>query len=188
MGKKMFFECLDADLSGLNLQVLLEVAEIANDETRRVSLDQENLFMLSRKYNQPSTEIWEIIINLSKAGFITRFGEYYWIINKPPTDGKVKIRKNFPPATPSPKYVYVIEALGRFKIGVTGDIQARIKTIQTTSPGELQLICYFETDDAYELEKELHQKFEKKRIQGEWFELTTEDLNYLTGGTYAILL
>ena len=75
-------------------------------------------------------------------------------------------------------YVYVIcdpQNEGLFKIGVTrGDIQKRLKSLQTGNPNEIFLCKYFETDDPYFFEKQLHFKYRDYNTTGEWYDLTSE--------------
>jgi Meiotically up-regulated gene 113 len=67
--------------------------------------------------------------------------------------------------------VYVIEAVGtnRVKIGYSLNPEKRIKELSTGCPFELQLVgCVKGT---IEREKQLHCRFTKYRVNGEWFEL-----------------
>ena len=76
--------------------------------------------------------------------------------------------------------VYLIgdrEKDGVYKIGVTrGDVNKRIKKLQTGNCGEIYLISKFETDYPFVLEKMLHNKFFGGKILNEWFSLEFEDV------------
>ena len=64
-----------------------------------------------------------------------------------------------------------------FKIGVTkGDIQRRIKKLQTGNATELFLANYHESEYPYRIEKMLHSHFDSKRVLNEWFDLSHEDV------------
>jgi len=63
-----------------------------------------------------------------------------------------------------------------FKIGITKNINQRIKQFETGNPFEFTLYDFFETDYCRELESLLHKKLEKKRYRKEWFILSTEEL------------
>lgn len=66
------------------------------------------------------------------------------------------------------------------KIGLTGrDVQKRNKEHQTGSPGVIETIYQFWTDDMGREEKLLHDLYESKRVRanGEWFALTQDDIN-----------
>lgn len=75
--------------------------------------------------------------------------------------------------------VYLIcdSSNNQFKIGVTkGSIDRRIKKLQTGNPTELFLANFHETEYPYRLEKMLHAHFATKKVMGEWFELSEEDV------------
>jgi len=61
MGRKLYLECLGTGLGGLILQILLDIADIADDVTRRVDVEYENLMILSRKHAQRPAKIGEVI-------------------------------------------------------------------------------------------------------------------------------
>lgn len=66
---------------------------------------------------------------------------------------------------------------GYYKIGVTkGDVEKRIKKLQTGNGGEIYLISYFETDFPFELEKMLHNRYQHTETHNEWFEMTNEEV------------
>ena len=60
------------------------------------------------------------------------------------------------------------------KIGVTSNIEGRISNLQTGNPWVLvckALIPCIDKEQAYKLESYLHNRFKKKRMNGEWFKL-----------------
>lgn len=69
------------------------------------------------------------------------------------------------------------EKEGIYKIGVTrGDINKRIKKLQTGNGGEIYLITHYETEHPFLMEKMLHTKFFSGKVLNEWFSLTIEEL------------
>ena len=63
------------------------------------------------------------------------------------------------------------------KIGVTtGSIEKRIKKLQTGNNSELHLISSFKTNYPFKLEKMLHLHYHRYRGNGEWFNLTDEEV------------
>jgi hypothetical protein len=69
------------------------------------------------------------------------------------------------------------EREGIYKIGVTrGDIQKRIKKLQTGNSGEIYLVSHYETEHPFLMEKMLHTKFLGDKVLNEWFSLTTEEI------------
>jgi len=78
-------------------------------------------------------------------------------------------------------FIYLLRsATGPYKIGKSKDPSQRFHTIFTNSPVALELILQIETDDMHALERDLHQRFAAKRIQGEWFQLDDADLSSIT--------
>ena len=69
----------------------------------------------------------------------------------------------------------------RVKIGHSGNIRGRLRTLQTGSPYDLKLMGWIESDDDKQLELTLHGRYSDKRIRLEWFCLKPEDVfNELT--------
>jgi hypothetical protein len=77
--------------------------------------------------------------------------------------------------------VYVILSENGFcKIGLTtGNLDNRLKQILTASPFRLKLMHSFPAPDCREAEATLHRKFSEKRRQGEWFDLSRDDIAWL---------
>ena len=55
----------------------------------------------------------------------------------------------------------------------------RKKQISTKLHFEVETFKFFKTNDMEKLEKHFHEKFSKKRLNGEWFKLDLEDTNYI---------
>jgi hypothetical protein len=84
------------------------------------------------------------------------------------------------PQTKSPGFVYLIQSEhGECKIGKTHDLSARLHNFHIKLPFRTELIHSIKTDDNISLERELHTRFNAKRINGEWFSLTQEDIDYI---------
>lgn len=77
-------------------------------------------------------------------------------------------------------WVYLVKSGDVYKIGMSnGDVKKRIETLQTGSPTPIETVCLLQTNDASGLEAELHEKFKDKRTRGEWFSLTSDDIDYI---------
>ena len=63
--------------------------------------------------------------------------------------------------------IYFVKANDRVKIGYAEDPSSRIPSIQTSSPYKLEVLLII--DGSIEVERELHKRFQKYRITGEWF-------------------
>jgi len=55
----------------------------------------------------------------------------------------------------------------------------RIEQLSTLPPFDIELICTIKTGDMFALESGLHARFRNKRINGEWFKLDQEDVDWL---------
>lgn len=74
-------------------------------------------------------------------------------------------------------HLYVIRCGDYVKIGVTNDVDKRLKQLQTGNPSQLVLEYVEARYKPEKAEKWLHQVFQHKRINGEWFkELSGEDI------------
>lgn len=75
------------------------------------------------------------------------------------------------------KFVYFIrESHGLVKIGKTVDIRRRISSLSSILPYNIEPILVIETPKADLLETYLHQFFIDKRVKGEWFDLSENDI------------
>lgn len=70
-------------------------------------------------------------------------------------------------------YLYIMESkqadVSFYKIGVTNNLDKRLKSIRTGNPNKVNYIYTELNKDAYKLERWLHAQFSKKRLEGEWF-------------------
>lgn len=88
--------------------------------------------------------------------------------------------KPAPPLPPRLGQVYLMESGGLYKIGYTyTSVRARRLTFQRGNPKKVNQICIIDSDSPEQLEKELHDKFAKKHVRGEWFDLNAADVEYM---------
>ena len=88
---------------------------------------------------------------------------------------------DIPPPTTREKmafgYIYLVEAVaGLFKIGTSKNVHARVAQLQTASPVQIMLRHHFPAADARNVERELHRRFESRRVRSEWFQLAEADV------------
>lgn len=78
-----------------------------------------------------------------------------------------------------PHYVYCVsDGHGKVKIGITGNIEQRIKQLKHANP-DIKLNAYITTKnraEAFETEGALHELAYQSRISGEWFDKGAEDI------------
>jgi len=74
-------------------------------------------------------------------------------------------------------YTYLISNGQSYKIGITTTIVAkRIAELQTGSARKLEISGYSYNKNALAMEKLLHKRYASKRLEGEWFNLTGDDI------------
>lgn len=82
-------------------------------------------------------------------------------------------------STPKEKpkgHIYIMECGGKYKIGVSKDIERRRKQLDN-KPFPVTIIYKSPLiKNVYDIEKEIHSVYDEKRIAGEWFELNNNDI------------
>lgn len=77
-------------------------------------------------------------------------------------------------------YVYVLKSdSGHYKIGKTTNPDARMEKFGVKLPIEVEYLILIRSHGYHQLEARFHQQFKHKRINGEWFSLSTTDLMLL---------
>lgn len=74
------------------------------------------------------------------------------------------------------QYIYLIECQGYYKIGVATDVGNRVSQMATGNPFEMSVVSVYEFGNADVVEKSIHQRFSEKRLRGEWFLLSAEEV------------
>lgn len=76
--------------------------------------------------------------------------------------------------------VYLLRAdNGYHKIGRTKNLKRRLTDIGIKVPVKIELIHKIESNDIVSAERFLHDRFGAKRVNGEWFSLTEDDVAWL---------
>lgn len=78
-------------------------------------------------------------------------------------------------------YMYILKYGDEYKIGVSSNPRHRVYNINVSVPGGAEIIrCYpFRKSDVYRAEQSFHTYFSKKRVSGEWFRLSREDISFI---------
>jgi len=70
--------------------------------------------------------------------------------------------------------VYLISNGLHIKVGVSIDPQSRMEALQTGS--SLPLTLLYDMTGGFDLEAQLHERYKDRRVLGEWFALTSQDV------------
>jgi hypothetical protein len=73
-------------------------------------------------------------------------------------------------------YVYLLKHGKHYKIGRSNNTARRRREISLLLPEELEHVHVIETDDPEGIEAYWHKRFTSKRVRGEWFALSSEDV------------
>jgi hypothetical protein len=76
-------------------------------------------------------------------------------------------------------YVIATRELDYIKIGKTKSLKQRLSNLQSGCPFHLHLWLGIRTSKADEIEKFLHKRYEEDNLRGEWFCLSTQQLDEL---------
>lgn len=87
-------------------------------------------------------------------------------------------------AQPPSGFIYVMECAGFYKIGWSKVPRIRRSHLQTANPLPVTLVGVVE--GSMENEAEWHEFFTDKRVQGEWFALTQEDVSHVLHDSFGI--
>ncbi len=73
--------------------------------------------------------------------------------------------------------IYLIrqENTESYKVGITGDMPQRVKSLQTGCANKIEVLSTFESEYARNIENFLHKAWKHKNTSGEWFTLDYDD-------------
>lgn len=103
------------------------------------------------------------------------------IVNALPDHGGETVTASQPPndeatAPLSDGFVYLIKSGRHFKIGKANSVEVRHRQLKIQLPEAADVIHRIKTDDPYGIEAYWHRRFAAKRLNGEWFALSAEDV------------
>lgn len=79
-------------------------------------------------------------------------------------------------------FIYVIGTKDRKqKIGISKNVNKRLTELQTGNPEKLYIHHFEEVpkDRVRLLERKIHKEFSYKRLEGEWFNMTSEEAKHM---------
>ncbi len=77
------------------------------------------------------------------------------------------------------KSIYVVRCRFLFKIGSAKHVPIRIAALRCGNPFPVELVLDIPSQHPLRDERRWHRKFHTKRVNGEWFRLTKEDLELI---------
>jgi hypothetical protein len=72
--------------------------------------------------------------------------------------------------------VYLLRSGPHYKIGKTNDFKSRLGQIKLQLPLKVEVVHQIETDDPDGIERYWHRRFGDKRLNGEWFRLSDDEV------------
>lgn len=84
-----------------------------------------------------------------------------------------------PSLFPTGGYVYLVQSQYGVKIGKSINVKSRTRLFEVKLPFPISVEHYAWFDDYSFAERDLHKKFHEKRLEGEWFDLSREDIAYI---------
>ena len=79
--------------------------------------------------------------------------------------------------------IYLIRCGPYFKIGKTTDPDSRYPRLEIQLPHRPVILHEIQTDNVDLAERYWHQRFASKRLNGEWFEVSSQDINEISQKT-----
>jgi len=143
-------------------------------------LNHPNAKLAKPRITKPST------LNRLIRNLLSRFNKSFIIscsLKNKLVDEYIDSLKFLPKEEHESKYfVYIVKCNEFYKVGVTSNLNNRVKGIQTGNPYDLELSGYFYFDtheEARDFENDMHKALKGKNthVRGEWFKLTNSILN-----------
>lgn len=75
-------------------------------------------------------------------------------------------------------YVYILRVSsdGIYKIGVSKNVEKRVKQLQTGNPEPIEIVKTFLSEYPYKVESVMHRRFNRNHVQGECYYLSEQDI------------
>jgi Meiotically Up-regulated Gene 113 (MUG113) protein len=75
-----------------------------------------------------------------------------------------------------PVYFVIDRSSSQIKIGRSEHVRRRVRTLQTGNPNPLELMGWIPSEDDTSMERTLHNRYDAKRGNGEWFSITQDEV------------
>lgn len=110
----------------------------------------------------------------------------WYLVNHFLTSAQIRLAKSLvapkqvKKTKPKKHYVYAISDGENIKIGMSSNVESRLKNLQTSNSKELLVVWKYyvgkSSKDAAKIEKMLHRACKEYSIRGEWFEMKALDI------------
>ena len=142
------------------------------------------------KYN---SEVQRKVINnmISSINDMLRFEKYNLSAQEKQKKRKIKEQYYQYQKQLTTSFVYIIqeEANGYIKIGKANDpIDRIVRGLGAKTPYKMRVLHLIPTHLPFEVEKWFHTHYEKKRLNGEWFHLSPQEVQHIQSGNYSLEL
>lgn len=97
---------------------------------------------------------------------------YYRVVNSRETNKKKHPISNI--------YIAKLWELNIYKIGVSQNVNRRLRDLNAASPFEVVLVQSTSVSNAYDLELKIHETYKSDSLKGEWFHFTNNDVTSIT--------
>lgn len=76
-------------------------------------------------------------------------------------------------------FVYIFKSQGLYKIGRSGNWEARLRDLRTGNP-DISVVATYRVTDCVKAESDLHRRYQRKCEAGEWYKLEGVHLNKIS--------
>lgn len=166
IAKKFFPKGIKSNISREQLMTTLNSKVIAT-EKEPLEIYLKHISINEVKKNQELKKVLNLLVQNSESKTIIELAKQLLNAN-PLKDNKIKVKD----------YVYLLhEKINKTtKIGYTKNVNRRLTEFKVDLPYPVDLIHTIECVKGREVEKLLHQHFKSKRVGGEWFHLSIDDI------------
>lgn len=164
-----------------------------SEEDAKVAAYNTMIDVVAVEHDVPRERVVNLVEMMGDSRWRPLFTELLFPIERATTDIEAEgPSMKFPDKS---VYLAVSEATGLYKIGKSNDPQRRMGGINAAIPpgaDVVRIVHLFETSNAGEAEDILHKLYDEYRVDGEWFELDSADVqdvcsitSYVDGSFYA---
>lgn len=132
------------------------------------------------------TTVIKYLVSLFKNGNTTPSTGSHHLYQQNPSELQKIIHNQFPRGQAT-GYVWFVQdqQTGHFQIGKTTQIDKRMNGFTVNLSFKNELIYLVKSGNHHQTEAAFHDYFTNKRVQGEWYTLSSEDLTWLRTGNYS---